>query len=136
MIAGYILAKRPKPPKIPQVLNILLWIGSVAIQFLLIFGTWDGILSIPHTAVYVSVGHTAWGLSLMWIVISCYWGLATPVNNILSYRMFLPLSRLTYCTYLIHPMIMVITSFRMEAPMHLQHVLIVSIGISIKLTFY
>lgn len=126
MIGGFVLAKWAKPPKISTLLNITLWICSVCVQFLLVFGTWDGQLTIPQTAIYVSVGHTAWGLSLMWMVVSCYWGMAPPINKLLSYRAFLPLSRLTYCTYLLHPMIMVITSFRMEAPFHLQHVLIVS----------
>lgn len=126
MIGGFVLSKWAKAPKVPFLLNITLWICSIVVQFMLVFGTWDGVLSIPETAIYVSVGHTAWGVSLLWIVLSCYWGLAPPVNKLLSYRAFLPLSRLTYCTYLLHPMIMVITSFRMEAPFHLQHVLIVS----------
>ena len=127
MIGGFILSKWAKAPKVSFLLNITLWICSIVVQFLLVFGTWDGTLNVPQTAIYVSVGHAAWGLSLMWMVMSCYWGLAQPVNKLLSYRAFLPLSRLTYCTYLLHPMIMVITSFRMEAPFHLQHVLIVSI---------
>lgn len=126
MTGGYILSKWKKAPNVPRFLNLALWMGSIVVQFLLVFGTWDGILTIPKTAIYVSVGHSVWGLSLIWIVVSCYWGLAQPVNRVLSYRAFLPLSRLTYCTYLLHPMIMVITSFRMEAPVHLQHVLIVS----------
>lgn len=126
MIGGFILSKWAKAPKISTLLNITLWVLSVVVQFLLVFGTWDGMLTVPQTAIYVSVGHAAWGLSLMWMVLSCYWGMAPPINKLLSYRAFLPLSRLTYCTYLLHPMIMVITSFRMEAPFHLQHVLIVS----------
>lgn len=134
MAGGFILSKWAKPPKISLLLNVSMWICSVIVQFVLVFGTGVGALSAPKTAIYVSVSHAAWGLSLLWMVISCYWGLAPPINKLLSYRAFLPLSRLTYCTYLLHPMIMVITSFRMEAPFHLQHVLIVSRreGISVR----
>lgn len=60
------------------------------------------------------------------MTLSCCWGYANPVNRILSYRGFYPLSRLTYCAYLIHPIIMMITSFQMEGPVHLSHVLTVS----------
>lgn len=57
----------------------------------------------------------------MWMTLSCFWGQAGFISNFLSCRVFLPLSRLTYCTYLVHPMIMMITSFQMESPIHMQH---------------
>lgn len=68
---------------------------------------------------------SAWGFALIWITLSCCWGLAGPINSLLSYNGFFPLSRLTYCTYLIHPTVMLITSFQSEGPMHLRHGLIV-----------
>lgn len=69
---------------------------------------------------------TAWGAALVWICLSCYWGLAGPIKSLLSYRAIYPLSRLTYCNYLIHPVVMLVNSFQMEAPIHLQHIFIVS----------
>lgn len=160
MITGYIIVRKRTAPNVPMWLNLVLWFLSIALFSIIIFGVWKGELSVPATALYVSLGHTgniyifqlssesgcirdiiilimdffsilfyhtAWGVALVWICLSCYWGLARPVNNLLSYRGFYPLSRLTYCTYLIHPVIMVVTSFKLEAPMHLQHVLIVSV---------
>lgn len=67
----------------------------------------------------------AWGVSLMWLTLSCCWKLAKPINSFLSFSGFFPLSRLTYCTYLIHPTVMMITSFQCEAPMHLKHGMVV-----------
>lgn len=61
----------------------------------------------------------------MWLTLSCCWKLAKPVNSFLSFSGFFPLSRLTYCTYLIHPTVMMITSFQCEAPMHLKHGMVV-----------
>lgn len=69
----------------------------------------------------------AWGFALMWITLSCCWGLAKPINSLLSYNGFYPLSRLTYCTYLIHPTIMMITSFQCESPLHLAHGIVVGL---------
>uniref|UniRef100_A0AAG5CU68 Acyltransferase 3 domain-containing protein n=1 Tax=Anopheles atroparvus TaxID=41427 RepID=A0AAG5CU68_ANOAO len=126
MITGYILHRRPTAPRIPPPVRLLLWTLSTGTLIALIFGVWNGELSVHWTAWYVSVGHTAWGLALMWITLSCCWGYSNFVNGLLSYRGFFPLSRLAYCTYLIHPVVMMATSFQLEAPMHLQHVIIVS----------
>lgn len=71
--------------------------------------------------------HIAWGIALVWITLSCCWDLSKPINKILSYHGFLPLSRLTYCTYLIHPVIMLITSFQMQGPIHLDHPMVLTI---------
>ncbi|XP_052863293.1 O-acyltransferase like protein [Anopheles cruzii] len=126
MITGYILHRRPSPPRIVPPLRLLLWTLSTGTLIALIFGVWNGELSVLWTAWYVSVGHTAWGLALMWITLSCCWGYSNFVNGLLSYRGLFPLSRLTYCTYLIHPVVMMATSFQLESPMHLQHVLIIT----------
>lgn len=73
----------------------------------------------------------AWGFALIWITLSCSWGLAKPINSLLSYNGFFPLSRLTYCTYLIHPTVMMLTSFQCESPIHLKHGMIVSYKLEI-----
>uniref|UniRef100_A0A6B2E986 Putative conserved secreted protein n=1 Tax=Phlebotomus kandelakii TaxID=1109342 RepID=A0A6B2E986_9DIPT len=127
MITGYIVFRLPTPPRISCLTNITLWLLSVGILGALVFGTWNGVLNIPLTAMYVSLGHSAWGLSLMWMTLSCFWGHATTISNFLSSRVFLPLSRLTYCTYLVHPMIMMITSFQMESPIHMQHSFVLTV---------
>lgn len=77
--------------------------------------------------IFTFIYFTAWGFALIWITISCKWGLARPINNFLSYPAFLPLSRLTYCTYLIHPITQVVTSFQMQGPTHIRHLMIFTI---------
>lgn len=63
----------------------------------------------------------AWGLALIWIVLSCKWGLARPINRLLSLRAMLPLSRLTYCAYLIHPVSQIAMSLNIKGTIHIQH---------------
>lgn len=58
MAAGYLLHRFKSPPKIPSYINVILWIMSVAILFSLVFGVWNGTLSVAWTALYVSLGHT------------------------------------------------------------------------------
>ncbi|XP_037825920.1 uncharacterized protein LOC119613920 [Lucilia sericata] len=127
MLAGYIIFKVRSPPKISQRVNNLLWVLSLGLIIVIIFGVWQGELNEVTTAFYVSIGHTAFGFGLIWVVLSCCWNLSPTMNRILSYRCLWPLSRLTYCTYLIHPVIMLITAYRMDGTIHLSNVFILII---------
>lgn len=84
---------------------------------------------------YVSI-LTAWGFALIWITLSCRWGYAPAVNRLLSYPAFLPLSRLTYCTYLIHPVGQIVTAFQMQGPLHLQHAMVLTIFLGSAVVSY
>lgn len=70
---------------------------------------------------------SVWGLALIWVTLSCKWDLANPINQFLSFRGFLPLSRLTYCAYLIHPVTQIVMSFQLKGTLHLTHGLILTI---------
>uniref|UniRef100_A0A1B0CEX3 Uncharacterized protein n=1 Tax=Lutzomyia longipalpis TaxID=7200 RepID=A0A1B0CEX3_LUTLO len=59
MITGYIVFRLPTPPRISWLTNMILWLLSVGILLALVFGTWNGVLNIPLTAMYVSLGHSA-----------------------------------------------------------------------------
>ncbi|XP_017850031.1 uncharacterized protein LOC108604972 [Drosophila busckii] len=126
MFAGYALYKLKTPPKISRRMNLTLWAASLLTLLLVVFGVWEGELSQVSTAFYVGVAHTAFGCGLVWIVLSCCWGLAPTVNAILSYRVLWPLSRLTYCAYLIHPIIMFICSSHMSGTVHLNNPMILT----------
>ena len=58
MAAGYIYQRLKKPPKVPFIVNILLWVVSCTILFSLVFGVWKGELGATATSFYVSLGHT------------------------------------------------------------------------------
>lgn len=87
--------------------------------FVLVHGLY-GELGQVESAAYVALSHTAWALAISWVVISCVTGYGGPVNAILSSKMFAPLSRLTYCAYLVHPLIMLSAMAHMDGPIHLQ----------------
>ena len=60
-----------------------------------------------------------------WLCFVC----AGVVNSLLSFRALFPVSRLTYCAYLSHPLIMVVTAFSMDGPLHIHNLLVVSFPI-------
>ncbi|KAJ8668279.1 hypothetical protein QAD02_009942 [Eretmocerus hayati] len=43
-----------------------------------------------------------WGLAIAWIIFSCVYKQAGLISSVLSWSFLLPLSRLSYCVYLVH----------------------------------
>ncbi|XP_034840927.1 nose resistant to fluoxetine protein 6-like [Maniola hyperantus] len=127
MMVGWYLHKTRCQVRIPYWVVAIGWPTSLVIITSLIFGMVDGYFEVWPTAFYVSVGHTAWAVALAWIAISCCCGYGGLVNSALSYRGLLPLSRLTYCAYLVHPTIMMYTSFLLDGPLHLQNSMVLAI---------
>ncbi|XP_028514764.1 nose resistant to fluoxetine protein 6 isoform X2 [Exaiptasia diaphana] len=63
-------------------------------------------LTDTENVVYVTFSRFAWALSLAWVIYVCHAGFGGLVDNILSARFWIPLSRLTYSVYLVHPMVL------------------------------
>ncbi|XP_032516638.2 O-acyltransferase like protein-like [Danaus plexippus] len=127
MIVGWYLHKTKCQIKMPYWLVAVGWPASLIIIASLIFGMVDGYFEVWPTAFYVSVGHTGWGVALAWISIACCCGYGGLIKSGLSYRGLLPLSRLTYCAYLVHPTIMMYTSFLLDGPLHLENSMVLVI---------
>jgi len=102
------------------------WFLSLFSLAYLVYGLHVVHLDLAGSALYASVGHSAWGAALAWIVIACCTGHGGCVNSALSCRLLQPLSRLTYCAYLVHPIIMTMTNFQMDGPLHLHNLITVS----------
>lgn len=59
MLAGYILDRyKSAPPAITPFINVVLWMMSLGMMCLLVFGVWNGTLNLLWTALYVSLGHS------------------------------------------------------------------------------
>ncbi|XP_078666302.1 O-acyltransferase like protein-like [Branchiostoma floridae x Branchiostoma belcheri] len=73
----------------------------------------------------LTVHRTAWGVGLAWVVFACINGYGGIINTILSWKAWIPLSRLTYCAYLVHPIVILITySDQQEANIHYTDILL------------
>ncbi|XP_045468141.1 nose resistant to fluoxetine protein 6-like isoform X1 [Harmonia axyridis] len=122
MIIGYYLFKVDCKVKLKISVVAAGWILSLGCLAVLVYGLGREGLVVPASAIYASLGHTAWGLSLAWITVACVAGYGGPLNSLLSCKLLVPLSRLTYCAYLIHPVLMCLTSFLLDGPIHLHNV--------------
>ncbi|KAL0276270.1 UNVERIFIED_CONTAM: hypothetical protein PYX00_003876 [Menopon gallinae] len=119
MAVGYYLARINCKATYHKGVVTLGWILSMMTTFILVHGLY-GELDQVESAAYVALSHTAWSLAVSWIVVACVTGYGGPVNVILSSRLFAPFSRLSYCAYLIHPLIMLSTLAHMDGATHLQ----------------
>ncbi|KAJ8310945.1 hypothetical protein KUTeg_011505 [Tegillarca granosa] len=71
-------------------------------------------------AVYESVGRPVWAACIAWVIFACYNGAGGCVNSFLSWPGFIPLSRLTYVVYLLHPVMMVLYVYSKRSLVYLS----------------
>lgn len=55
---------------------------------------------------YATFARSAWSLAIAWVIFACQCGLGGLVDKLLSAGFWIPFSRLTYCAYLVHPIVL------------------------------
>jgi peptidoglycan/LPS O-acetylase OafA/YrhL len=107
ILLGYILHHtRGKKIIINEQLNILMWQAAFLTGFAVVYGLHDARVSLTGTLLAATIYNTfqrlAWPLALSWVIFACVKGYGGPINDFLSWPVFGPLSRLTYCSFLFH----------------------------------
>jgi len=125
------------------------WIVAFAVGVSVVYGMagyqmpWDPMPSKAVNLTYGGLHRFAWGLAVSWVIFACVTGYGGFVNTFLSYPGFIPLSRLTYATYLIHINVIYFVDFSQRAIpyydvlRYVYHVvahLIVSLAFAVPLT--
>uniref|UniRef100_A0A1I7VNF2 Acyl_transf_3 domain-containing protein n=1 Tax=Loa loa TaxID=7209 RepID=A0A1I7VNF2_LOALO len=77
-------------------------VGILVIMSLRDWIGYDIILDLSVRAFYSAFSKLGWSLALAYITIACFYGYGGPINDFMSLSIWKPLGRLTYCTYLIH----------------------------------
>ncbi|XP_066294089.1 nose resistant to fluoxetine protein 6-like [Branchiostoma lanceolatum] len=91
-----------------------------------LYGTYHGtVMTNSESAFYLTVHRTVWALALGWLVLACFYGYGGAVNTFLSWDFFVPLSRLTYCAYLVHPMIIYMAFYDREVTLHYTTLMVI-----------
>ncbi|XP_013785865.1 nose resistant to fluoxetine protein 6-like [Limulus polyphemus] len=113
LATGYLLLKH-RNIKLKPLVVALGWIITTVSCSAVIFGAYDwhnGIKpNIVVGIIYASVHRTVFTLGLAWITCACVYGYGGPVNALLSWEPFIVLGRLTYTSYLIHPLVIYVRS--------------------------
>uniref|UniRef100_A0A914YYS2 Acyltransferase 3 domain-containing protein n=1 Tax=Panagrolaimus superbus TaxID=310955 RepID=A0A914YYS2_9BILA len=105
LLVGWVLQKY-KHVRINIILNFFLWFLGGSLMLTVLFGLYHynqgHPLSLFWRAVYSALSKPAWGLGLTWLTVSCYYGYGGPINQFMSWNIWVPLGRLSYCAYLVH----------------------------------
>lgn len=73
---------------------------------------------------YLTFARFAWSLALAWVIFACHRGRGGLVDKILSARFWIPLSRMTYCAYLVHVIVLLVGVGSLEALISYSDILI------------
>ncbi|CAL1300173.1 unnamed protein product [Larinioides sclopetarius] len=108
LTVGYILITKQKL-HIPLRLNIVGWIVAFAAGITVLYGVYDwnqgNVPGIVFSTFYTCTNKLIWSLALAWVTVTCVTGNGGIATTILSWEAFVPLGRLTYMTYLVHPIV-------------------------------
>lgn len=134
MSVGWILFKTNCKIRMTRLQVTIGWFLSTLCLLVLIYGLYNRELSLITAAAYSSLSHSAWAVALAWITIACSTGYGGYVNKLLSAECIYPFSRVTYCAYLVHPIVIRILALNSDAPLHLAADSMVNIDL-FKLVF-
>nr|XP_054931481.1 nose resistant to fluoxetine protein 6-like [Dermacentor andersoni] len=93
--------------KISKIFQLAGWCASIICGLLCVFVKFPWYLRLNPTSegaelLVAFFDRILWSFSLSWITLACATGRGGPLSKFLSWNAFVPLSRLSYCVYLIH----------------------------------
>ncbi|XP_072015350.1 nose resistant to fluoxetine protein 6-like [Amphiura filiformis] len=123
MIVGYVLYEMPRKRwKISKLGALLGWCCAIATGLGTVYGLYrtpqGHSQTKPEAVFYQTVFRTLWASAVGWVAFACAIGKGGPVNSILSWSAFAPLAKLTYCTYLLHPILLEVYYRSSVTPFH------------------
>ncbi|XP_050091632.1 nose resistant to fluoxetine protein 6-like [Anopheles aquasalis] len=71
-----------------------------------------------YNALYAALHRFGWSLSNGWLVLACVTGHGRTLKRLLCWRAFVPISRLTYCAYLVNGLVELYLSAARRTPLY------------------
>lgn len=98
------------------------WTISTILGLYSVFGLFyyakTGDISEWWRGLYALVGRPSYALAIAWVAFACATGNGGPVNTFLGWKLFVPLSKITYCAYLLHPILLQVYNLSRPQPFH------------------
>lgn len=86
--------------------RLFLWCLAGGSGLVVLISTWPWNSGQPWSplaaVVYSSLHRSVWSAAIAWVIFTCALGQGGPVNTFLSWKGFLPLSKLSFSMYLVH----------------------------------
>lgn len=122
---------RGRAVRLPALVVAAGWAVSTVTCLAVLFGVfgfyqrWHA-YSALEAALYAGLHRTAWAAGVSWVVFACVTGHGGPVDALLSWRPFGPLARLSYCVYLSHYAVIMVSHGLRRTPGYFSTFLTVS----------
>ena len=143
IVLGYLLYRKVQIPfkkSINWIFYLGLWIlaaffcTSTLYGF---YGTFHGHpFNLAENVVYFMFSRFTWALGLALLVFICHNGYGGVVNSFLSMSFWVPLSRLTFTAYLVHPIILTVIFSSAREPLHYTDVVMAVYAVSVVVLSY
>ncbi|XP_013161803.1 PREDICTED: nose resistant to fluoxetine protein 6-like [Papilio xuthus] len=142
LITGYILHRiQSENYKMSRLMKIFGWLTSIVLGTVAVFSVsvfyqeWYKYNKI-EAAAYVSLHKLAWSIANGWLIIACCTGNGGILNKLLTWKVFVPISRLTFCAYLVNGIVELYYVSQLRHPLHVTFFTMVANSIAhLVLTF-
>ncbi|GFY45077.1 nose resistant to fluoxetine protein 6 [Trichonephila inaurata madagascariensis] len=118
----FIKRKQNNAGKLRMITLCLGWMVSSGVTLTCLFGLYHNNIGIVAASFYNALNRICFACGLAWVIFVCLIGQGGFVNSILSWKFLIPLSRLTFCTYLIHPIIQNVYFNSLRTLIHYSHI--------------
>ncbi|KAL4703979.1 hypothetical protein ACJJTC_000365 [Scirpophaga incertulas] len=136
MLTGWILFKTNLKIRMSRVAVGAGWASCCALLLFLIFGLYRANLSTAAAATYSALSHSLWAACVGWIILACSTGHGGWVRSILAAPVLYPFSRVTYCAYLVHPVVLRFVAMHLTHPIHLGELLVFVLFLGLTVISY
>ena len=106
---GYLIYRTQCKVKLHWIVVTTGWLIAGVLSWIALLGKFhmdQRDLSKAARDMYEIFNHDMFAVAVAWMIFACCAGYGGLLNSFMSWKAFVPLSRLTYCGYLIHPLIM------------------------------
>ncbi|XP_014779796.1 nose resistant to fluoxetine protein 6 [Octopus bimaculoides] len=125
MLYGYYLSLNKCKMNLNKYVCAMIWLMATSNAITVLYGLYniyngDGVTE-GTISFYTAVHRNVWAVSVGWVIYACCTGYGGFVNTILSWKAFIPLSRLTYCAYLVHPVVIYLFYLNQKYPLYITN---------------
>jgi len=125
---GYLFVNdiKPAPKGMGKLITATGWISAVIGALTVVYGPWRifaknaVFFTDAERSLYSACHRFVWGAAVAWVIYACHYKRGGIINTILSWPVWVPLSRLTFAAYLMHMEVIYTFTLLKETPIHYQ----------------